>query len=61
MPLELIKMDILEKESVLGLDAGAVFVDREAYGLGNLVCYDLDSHELIVQPNLERTRLGLTS
>jgi serine/threonine protein phosphatase 1 len=51
--LRQIKTALQENAPVFPLDNGCVFKGWSA-GLGNLVCLDLDSRELWVQPNVDR-------
>lgn len=50
-PLNHIRKEIDNRQKVFPLDNGCVYTDRE--GHGNLLCLDLDTLELIVQPNIE--------
>lgn len=50
-PLDYIKKHIKERSKTLPLDNGCVYPDRE--GQGNLLCLDLNSAALFVQPNVE--------
>lgn len=50
-PLDFIKKHIQERSKTLPLDNGCVYPDRE--GQGNLLCLELNSAKLFIQPNIE--------
>ena len=52
-PLNVIKNHIEEHSPVIPLDNGCVYYG-EREGHGNLLCFDLDTQELIIQPNVEK-------
>ena len=50
--LETIKKSIAQNSKIIGLDNGCVY-KGEREGHGNLLCYDLDSKELVIQEKLD--------
>ncbi len=56
-PLIDIQTSIQNNSPLICLDNGAVFYDFKNQGFGNLLCFDLDTKEIILQENLEQKRL----
>jgi len=50
-PIDIIKDDIKKSKKIISIDNGCVY--KRFAGYGNLLCMDLSTFELIIQPNID--------
>jgi hypothetical protein len=51
--LEIIQEEVSERHSLINLDNGCVYKAKTSLGFGNLLCLNLDTYELTIQPNID--------